>query len=562
MKKLHNWLWVLLVLLFSYWSVHHLLLPGFFPMHDDTQVSRVFVMQEALSEGVFPVRVVSGLGYGYGYPIFTFYAPLAYYVGALLQFLVNDALLATKLMMAAGVLLSGVTMYFLAKEFWGRIPALVAALLYVYAPYHAINVYVRGAVAEFWAYVFFPLVFLGLWKTYKEAKFRYAVLTALSLAGVILSHNLSALMALPFVIVTAGLLTWLLLMRKEKTRILLLFAGILPGVLLSAFYWLPAIGEMGYTNVAGQIGGKADFRDHFVCLPQLWESSWGYGGSVQGCVDGLSFRLGKLHILFIVSGIILTALFFKKNIEKSAVLATTFVFFILAIFFSLPMSRPLWEIFSPLAYIQYPWRFLSLAVLFSSFIAGGVLWMLAEWQKKYRHIILPSLAVVSLLVTQMLYWKLFVPQTILQKSSADYVSPESLRFEISKISDEYLPEDFMKPLSPDDIPESFSVIQGSGSVTDIAEQSIRRSATVTAEENVSVLATITYFPGWVAYINGVEEEYEVTPEGLVIHLPEGEHEVAFVFRQTTVEIAGNMLSIAGAAALVVGILYARKKRFL
>jgi uncharacterized membrane protein len=73
----------LLLLLCSlvFLQVRHLFADGFYPMHDDTQVSRVVVMGRALIHGQFPVRWVSDLGYGYGYPLFNFYGPLPYYVG-------------------------------------------------------------------------------------------------------------------------------------------------------------------------------------------------------------------------------------------------------------------------------------------------------------------------------------------------------------------------------------------------------------------------------------------------------------------------------------------------
>src|SRR3989338_6324726 len=103
-----------LVLILSFWAIKPLLIPGFFPMHDDTQVARVFEMGKMLGSGVFPVRWVPDLGYGYGYPIFNFYAPLAYYIGGAFILLGFDALLATKLMMILGILLASVFMYLLA----------------------------------------------------------------------------------------------------------------------------------------------------------------------------------------------------------------------------------------------------------------------------------------------------------------------------------------------------------------------------------------------------------------------------------------------------------------
>ncbi|HSW77149.1 MAG TPA: hypothetical protein VLG50_08890, partial [Candidatus Saccharimonadales bacterium] len=121
MKYLIKAIPAILVLMLSYWAVRPLTTAGFFPMHDDTQVARVFEMHKSLADGMFPVRWVSDLGYGYGYPIFNFYAPLAYYVGAVFMFVGANALIATKLMIGLGVVLAGIFMYFLAKEFWGKI---------------------------------------------------------------------------------------------------------------------------------------------------------------------------------------------------------------------------------------------------------------------------------------------------------------------------------------------------------------------------------------------------------------------------------------------------------
>src|SRR3989344_3007175 len=108
---------LILVLILSFWAIKPLFVNGFFPMHDDTQVARVFEMGKALRDGMFPVRWVQDLGYGYGYPIFNFYAPFAYYVGGLFNIIGFNALIATKMMMGLGIILSGIFMYVLTREF-------------------------------------------------------------------------------------------------------------------------------------------------------------------------------------------------------------------------------------------------------------------------------------------------------------------------------------------------------------------------------------------------------------------------------------------------------------
>ena len=149
---------VLIILFLSYVTVKPLFVSGFFPMHDDTQVGRVVAMGKALRTGQFPVRWVADLGYGYGYPIFNFYGPLPYYFGGSLYALGFQGLFATKVMMVAGIVLAGVTMFVLSSSVFGLYGGLLSGMLYVYAPYHAVQLYVRGSVGELWAYGFLPLV--------------------------------------------------------------------------------------------------------------------------------------------------------------------------------------------------------------------------------------------------------------------------------------------------------------------------------------------------------------------------------------------------------------------
>src|SRR3989344_659431 len=206
---------IFIVLVLNFFSIKPLLMSGFFPMHDDTQVARVYEMGKALSDGMFPVRWAADLGYGYGYPVFNFYAPFAYYFGGALNLLGLDALVSAKLIMIVGIILAGVFMYFLARELWGKIGGLVSSLFYMYAPYHAVDIYVRGDVAEFWAYAFIPLAFYGFLKAYKEKEWKYIVTGAFGFSAVILSHNLTAMMITPFLF----FLLFFLLLTDTKEKI-------------------------------------------------------------------------------------------------------------------------------------------------------------------------------------------------------------------------------------------------------------------------------------------------------------------------------------------------------
>ena len=109
-KHYEFYIGLLFVLFISILTILPLFRDGFFPIHDDAQIVRVQQMTKALQDGQFPVRWVSDLGYGYGYPIFNFYAPLPYYIGSVFDLIGFSPLTATKIMMGIGMLVAGLTM--------------------------------------------------------------------------------------------------------------------------------------------------------------------------------------------------------------------------------------------------------------------------------------------------------------------------------------------------------------------------------------------------------------------------------------------------------------------
>lgn len=550
----HGW-GVFIVLILSFWAIQPLLINGFFPIHDDTQVARVFEMGKALNDGMFPVRWVSDLGYGYGYPLFNFYAPLAYYAGGFFTLLGFDTLLATKIMMGLGILFSGIFMYFLAREFWGEIGGIISGLFYVYAPYHALDIYVRGAVGEFWAYAFIPLMTLGFYKVFQKRVWKWAVVGSIGYSGVILSHNLTALMISPFLITLMIILSYFSYRRDKNiltTYYLLLTAAL--GLAIAAFYWIPALFEMRFTNIFSQIGGGADFRDHFVCAQQLWESHWGFGGSTPGCVDGLSFKIGKLHIIASLFAFIGGVYIFKKDRLRSIIVFSFFLFFLFSLFMALEISRPVWEAISPMAFLQYPWRFLLLVSFFSSILAGLLSLLFQRSPKRGLF--------ATGLILLLLYFnlKLFTPQTVFSKVHSDYTNKPYLNWTTSKISDEYMPQGFKKPKTKEEIPKTpIEIIRGESTVEDIHARTGRMSATVKIQKEATLRFNIAYFPAWKIFLDGEITNFIIGNDGVYVVISKGNHLIEAKFNQTPIEQLSNIASIIGVLLLFTGIIYTGRK---
>ena len=95
------------------------------------------------------------------------------------------------------ILLSAWGMWFFVRDWLGERAALVAAVAYVYVPYHLLDTYVRAAMGETLALALLPF---ALWAV-RRATLRPSLLAvlgvALSYAAIHLSHNFVALMATP-----------------------------------------------------------------------------------------------------------------------------------------------------------------------------------------------------------------------------------------------------------------------------------------------------------------------------------------------------------------------------
>ncbi len=521
--------------------IQPLLARGYFSMHDDTQIARVVVMGKAIRNGQFPVRWVSGLGYGYGYPLYNFYGPFPYYIGGFLYVIGMDGLISTKIVMALGMILSALTMYTLVTLLFGSPSGILAGLLYAYAPYHAIQLYVRGAVGELWAYALLPLLFLGLFLGADATRRKDgAWIGGLGLAGIILSHTISGFVTVVFYVTGLSLYSLILLFRKKLHSSFIIHHSslLLIGLGLSAFFWLPAILEMGYTNVAGQIGATANFRDHFVCFPQLWNSLWGYGGSVAGCVDGMSFKVGKLHVILAAVGFIFGVVNLHRSVLKHPIGLFTMIG-IFGVLLVISVSKPIYELIPGFVFVQYPWRFLTIIVFAASIVGSSFL----VWIPKRFHrvvLIVPLIGGIFILNA-----KLFVPQVSYDRPAALFESEEELAWRVSGVSDEYLPRSFLKPENSLRVAHEILASQdlfGFRVETEINTETYAKLIT-NAQHTIEVALNRIYFPGWIYWVNGKEQSVKVMNGLPVLMIPSGRSVIELHFTNTLVRTIGNIVSL-------------------
>ncbi|MCL4366448.1 YfhO family protein, partial [Patescibacteria group bacterium] len=199
-------------------------------------------------------------------------------------------------------ILSAVAMYLLCRKLFDRKAAILAVFLYTYAPYRAVDIYVRGSLSESFAFIFFPLIFYASLLLSERKNLTRVCLLALSLTGLFLTHNITTLMFLPFLVIF-----WIyLIIAKGAWKLIFPFVSSLAlGSGVSAFFLLPAMFERQLIQTQYLIVGYFNFRAHFVALSQFFSTFWGYGVSQWGYNDGLSFQVGVVNWAVFVLALVL-----------------------------------------------------------------------------------------------------------------------------------------------------------------------------------------------------------------------------------------------------------------
>jgi len=552
----NNFIAIIIILFSSILVSLPLLRPGLHTIHDDQQVARLYLFDRSLKSEQIPPRWVDELGFGFGYPLFVFYPPLVYMVGETFHLLGFTFIDSVKLTFFLGIIGSGLAMYVFAKEFWGRLPATVASLFYILLPYRAIDVYVRGALAESFSFVWLPLI---LWSFYKLTKTRhknYLVLSSVFLALLMISHNL---IFLPFMLILPIYLLFLIwTSENKKLSIVNCCLSIVITLSLSAFFWIPAVFEKKYTLVDQLLlVNLANYKIHFVNPTQLWNWTWGFGGSAEGLADGISFKIGKLHILTAIAATILSVTWWIKYARSkfstlnSQLSTLFFCLFIFSACMTTNYSKLIWDLVPQLGYLQFPWRFLTFTGLFTAILAGSFIFFLRLQILKLQMSIL---LIVLLFSTNL---KLFKPQSYRQDLNDKVATAkEVINWEVSQSSFEYIPrgvETFVGYLGTNlvkieksEIPSNkLEIIEGEAVIENISQKPSKLEFNIDAKSDSQILVNTFNFPGWQVSIDG--ETMKISDNNrlklITFEANEGVHRIKVEFKNTPVRAAANLISL-------------------
>lgn len=534
-----------------------LIRPGFFPMQDDLQAFRIQQMVKCFKDFQIPCRWIPDMGYQYGYPQFNFYPPGIYYIGALFNLAGIQVIDAVKILFILGFIFSALTMYFFLKSLLGKWPAFVGAMLYSVVPYKATEVYVRGSLSEFWAFVFFPLIFWTSLQLVRFNKIKYVVYLAISIGLLLITHNLMSFIFLPIfgIWVITIILIW-----KKRRALLKVAVSCLLGLGLAAFFSLPVIFESKYVHLETLVGGYFDWRQHFVDLKQLFLSNYfGYGSSMLGPNDDLSLSVGIVHWILGLTAVILAIFTFKKEKRIGTIVLVMAAVELLVLFLMHQKSTFLWEMIPGLSWLQFPWRFLSDSTFILSFLGAITVYIIGNFNKK-TGVVLGVLVIVILFV---LHASFFKPYKWFNISDTDKFSGFSWEKQLTISIFDYLPiyAEFPPTQKAPILPE---VLEGEVIFTSYKKGSNYQSGQINVKQNALVRLPLFDFPGMEVLVDGKKIEHtnsdcrkEQFCLGLVtVKVLSGDHSIRVQLADTPVRRIGNTITIL--SILVVFVLLSKK----
>lgn len=484
---------------------------------------------------------------GYGDPHFLFAYFLPYLIGSIFHLIGFSFLISIKLLLAFSFVFSGVTMYFWVKEELGKKAGFVAAIFYLFTPYHLVDMHFRVTIAENLSFVFLPLILLGIKKVIEENSKKWFVVLCASLALLILSHQAISIMFLPLML-SYALFICFRKRNKMFKNLICCFISIIFGFLISSFYWLPIIFLAKFTQQ-----GLHPTPISFPSISELLYSPWRYGFLFQGHRGELSYLIGYTQLLIVCWSIYLLLKNTLKNKLKNLLIFFLIIFAII-FFMMFSIIKPVWETTPLLKYSQYSTRLLVPLTLCISIIAGIVV------KKINKTWFIAILCYITIFYT-ILNW--------------------GNRRTIPVINDDYLKKEFsikpdvsgLEPTSPTwtnldksklrTKPKSnIEITKGEAIINEISRTPIQHTYTINAKSKIEVKENTLFFPGWVVLANSsaipINYKNPNSPGVITFKLNEGIHDVKVKFVDLSIIIFSKWFSLISFAILIIYALVPKK----
>lgn len=365
-----------------------------YPYHIQRMAS---IAEEMRLKGIsaFPIRIFSTNEYGYGYASPLFYGDIFLYPFALMIILGLNAVYAYRFMLISLYVICFFGMYFAAKQISKRTDtALMAACLYAFSAYFAVDIFIRSAIGEAFAFAFCPYAAYGFYCTIinPEMPKKHRLFLVLGMTGMILSHLIST------VVTTVLMAVFLIVYCKNwihNKRLIIDFALLaLLTAAVSAFFVFPLLEQMASSKFYATAGTKWNSANYalswygWIAPHGFWKLRMDrfYEAAMAGWYPGgFGFMIVTLLAVWLCN---------IKKLKKHmpvALMITSAV--IVCIIMGVPI--PLKYTHKLFDFMQFPWRTLLFVTLFTSIFGA---YAVHELRSKAVNRILTVMLIIPFLI--------------------------------------------------------------------------------------------------------------------------------------------------------------------
>ena len=517
---------------------------------------------------LFP-RWFTGVNGGLGGPSGFFYPPLTSYASSVFWPLLSDhdpaGWLAAGYALALAQILSGITAYWWLRSLVEARAALLGAALYAIAPYHlALDVYVRGASAEAWVFVWFPLVLWSAGALSRHSRWALPV-ASVSYALAVLSHPTVSLCFAPIPVSYVFVFSE----RKERLRnTAWIVAALLLGVGLNAQYLLPAMLDQNKAYVVWQTVGHGDYSNQWIWQDGHELAEMGryiYGKLARAPYEIYWESLIKLPFLVVslTTSIAIACLLWVIRFQQKGTLLRIAWFYgvvaLLSVFLMTKFSVLIWRVVPFLKFLQYPFRFnvmlvISLAALAALAVAG-----LPSTYARYASALL-GLIVLSWVGLDVYgvaqgysVWRSEAPVRLeyfrqLARTQIDYSSMWPRPGNNTVLSDFRAFDGFVAAHPP-----KTGKLEGSAGVVQVLRWTPRHVVLqIESPRNSELTLNHFYYAGWQGrFSDGTIAAAHPSPDGLIqLNVPQGSYQMVIELARSESEHAGMAISLASLVLFV------------
>lgn len=357
---------------------------------------RLIGTKNSLKIGEIPPTIVPYFCNNWGYAMNLFYNPLVTYIPLLIKLITPTYTIALKLFASLCIILSGITMYsFVNKVTNKRAIALFSAIIYLIVPYKLGDVYIRFAIGEFAAFVFLPILFIGVYNLFNQEGNKHYYI-AIGAIGLLLTHTVTTFYT---AIICFVYILFNIKKLKEKEIIKKLLINVVFILLVSALFTMPMLeakfsaeytifdNELMVTNSEYVYENTLEIRDLFI-----------YNGNSLP----ESYKKSAIYIIGVpIFTLMCLTIFVYKKIDKKYkdFYIISWIFAIVSLFMCTKYC-PWFLLPNILCTLQYPWRMLTFFAFFISFALGINLYILIKmlFNKDITRVIVASILTILMII--------------------------------------------------------------------------------------------------------------------------------------------------------------------